>query len=374
MKKPSAGIRILSIVLCILLCISMMAGILIASVRVATTKENTARIIRQALFSGHTRLPRASAPGFGARAAGQGGLSRLALPRLESDSGVMNELLVDLLYDALSQELGAGLSFTREDLAAFVEESTLKDELSNLAGSLVSDLVNGENTTVLDEATVARLLTENAALIESHFGYTLTEDEIAEVSAAVAESSYVRQLQQEGIGNVLLDAYTGTTGSDDAAASDGITPENPITQLLETFRTYTSAWAMLLCFGVALVCIVVLCIVNRKWLWYALRKIGIGLLVGSLPALLPTILAAVLAGLWNTLFAELRMVGSVVGMILQITAPICVSAFAAGVVLIILASVFKSRAKKNAALCDTTASLSAQLTEEEPAAQTPDPI
>lgn len=375
MKKPTTAVRIISIVLCIVLALSMMAGIIIASIRIATTKENTAKIIRQALFTTHALRPGKPSAGTGGAAAPVRRPLQLSPARLDNqENGVMTQVLVDWLFENLEAQYGSELPVTREAVEAFIAESTLKDEISDLAASLISDFITGENTAVLDEATLRQLISENAELIQTHFGVTLSDSDIDGLVTTIATNDYVAQLQHDGIGSLLLDSAGNQSGSSadigqsDTTVGEGsgqIVPTSPAAELLNTFRTATSVGVMIACFAVAALCIAGLCLLNRARLWYALRKIGIGLLAGSLPALIPTALAALLAGVWNSLFASLSFVGTVVGMILKITAPVCISFFVAGVILIVVAGVLKGQAKKKSALAATTEELSSALADME---------
>lgn len=375
MKKPTVAIRLVSSLLCIIMCLSLMAGILIADIRIATTKENTAKIIRETLFATQTVRP-AGVSGTGTGAGFHRTPIRMARVKLEEESGVMTEALVDWLYDSLRAQFGDSLPVSQETVEAFIEESTLKDEIADLGASLINDFITGENTTTIDESTIRSLMEENAALIETYFGVTITEDTINTIAANITSNDYVGKLQEEGIGGLLLNSVTGNGGAsapgDDVTSGDGDSSgTGAVAELLTTFRQATSISAIIACFGVAAVCMAALILLSLKFIWYALRQIGVTIIIASLPSVIPTFMAMLSADLWTSIFASMSIVGNVLGMILKITAPLCISAFAVGVVLIVLSIILKRSAKKKAALATTATDLSDALIEEEPAAEEP---
>lgn len=385
MKKPSAPIRLVCVLLSIVLALSMMAGILIANIRIATTVENTARIIRQTLFTTQTVRHAPAAVSSGAPRVSRSPV-RMAKVRLdeESSTGIITEILVDWLYENLTEQYDDSLTVTQADVEAFVEASTLKDDISNLGASLINDFITGNNNTTLDEATITSLIQENAALIESYFGVALSSDMISTIVSTITSSNYVAQLQSDGIGGLLLNTATGSNGSQDetiapgdsgtaggddsSTLSDGsvsndTAAENPVADLLNTFRKATSIGAMIACFGVAAACMAALILLNLKYIWYALKKIGVSLLISSLPSLIPTLFAKSMA--------SLGVVGAVIGMILQITAPVCICVCAAGIVLIAASVIVKRNVKKQQSISAATEELSNALMEEEPAQEIP---
>lgn len=354
--KPGGVIRLVSVILSIVLTLSMMAGILIADIRLATTKENAAKIIRETLFTTQIARPVSSGgSGQAGHAAAVRPHVRLAAKKLDNgSSGIMTDVMVEWLYNNLAEQHGEEALVSIDDIEAFIEESTLKDDISGLAASLINDFVTGKNTTALDEETVRTLVNENAAVIEKHFGVAFSEEFVSGLVETITTSDYVSQLQEDGIGGLLLNAGTSDGSSGTA---------NPVADLLTNFRKATSVGAIIACFGVALACMVALILLNLKHLWYALRKIGMALTVASLPSAVPTLVSMAAAEAFNATVA-----GAVIAKILQITAPLCISVFAVGVVLIVVSVVLKVQAKKNAKLADTTEELSAALVEEAPAA------
>lgn len=381
LPRPGFGIRLLSSLLCLIIFVSMLAGILIADIRIITTKENTSKIIRESLFISHTVRPAAARPGSGS---GHGaiahGNTRFAMPRLaeEDTAGVMTEALVEFVYESMTEQYGE-LPITLEEVEEFIDQSTLKDEISDLSASLINDLVTGENTTVIDEEMITGLVMDNADLIEEYFQVTVDEEAISQMAQELVQSDAVVQIQEEGISQVLLDSMTGgghrdpslnnpydeTLGGDSGSDSGvGSGNENigsgnaapnvaEIAQVLQDIRAAISSTAMIICFGIAAFCALLLFLLNRKWIWYPLRKLGVALIFAALPMLIPTIVVIAMVDVWTGLFISMAVVGTVIAMMLTMTAPVCLGTAGFGALCIltsiIVKSVTKHRLKKAAA-------------------------
>lgn len=358
LPKPNFGIRFLSFLLCLLLFSSMLSSIVIVDLRIITTKENTSQIIRESLFTTHALRPAlrhtGSGNGHGMMRAAQ---PRYAMPKLDEftqteDTGIMTDLLVEMFYESMTEEYGE-LPVTLDDVAQFVEESTLDEELSDISASLISDLVTGENTTVIDAETIAEIVMDNAELIEEYFEVEVDEAAVAEIAESIVENEVVAQIQEEGISKVLLNSLAG----DANLAPDG-TPINPgnsnssvsevteLAQTLESIRSALSTSTMLTCFGAALLWMALLVLLNRKWIWYPLRRIGVTLILSSLPLLIPSIMVTNTNGMVYAMLQAVPMVGPAISLITAMTMPVCVGVAVGGVAFIVAAIVTKILAKK----------------------------
>lgn len=385
--RPAIGIRLLCVLLSLVLFAGVVAAIFVADVRIITGKENLQKIISQALFTTQTVRP--------IRAAGQGNspaaahpqqrLSRAKLTDIDIDAGDLKEILsgsdieidtenvsensqalVQWVYESLMQEYGDQVDMSFESVQAFVEESTLKEFVAEMGASLISDFYSGENTTTLDAETIRGLLEENAPLIEKHFGYTLDSQAMDAVTDAIAKNDIVSQIQDEGITSIL------TGGSNAVTNGDGETPANDlvatVTEVLDAFRSATSVQALAGCIAVAAVCALLIIVLNLKYIWYALRKIGNTLIVSDILYLIPVVLALLLTDTWNSIFSFAPPVGKVLHTIVELTAPVAVGVFAAGLVLDIAALVIRLTVKKARATAAETQELSQVLEQDIPEA------
>lgn len=381
--RPSLGIRLLTFLLALVLCLGTLAAIMVANVRIVTTKENLQKIISQALFTSH-RVTAIHGTGTGGSAAPSVHTgTRLSRARLNGSVTVPEDVTQDgqallaWVYDTLMEEYGEELEIAQEDVEAFLEESTLKEFVAEMSASLISDFYTGENTTTLDADTIRQLLEENAPLIEKHFGYTMDPEVIDVITASIEANDLLSQIREEGVMGILTGG--GTTGGDsDVTIGDAQSPEDDpmamVTQVLESFRAATSSAALVGCIVLVVVCGVLIVVLNRRYIWRALRAIGNGLLFGALPAVLLTVLALAAADLWNTLFSEIPVVGKVIHVIASMTAPVGISVLVVGVALDIAALVVRIRSRKAASTAAETEYLSQSLEPRIPEPQAQEPV
>lgn len=375
-SRPKFWQRLLSFLICIVMLVFTVAAMLVADIRIATNKENTSAIIKEALFATHTvRLPGAGGNGHGAAAIRP--QQKLAMIRLDEESGEVEEVdgaLIEAIFNMVVEGSGGQINITLEEASAFIEESTFDEFAADLGASLISDLITGENTTVLDEETVTELLTENAPLLEEYFDLDMSEEVIKEVTTTVVESEYVTGIQEDGITNYLennaeLKEALGlpvhkpnNPENPDAPTSDGnenigvpdtpVEETNPLADFFETARLITSTKALITCIAGVVVCIILLVLVNLKHVWFAIRGVGRTFVIASLPMAALTLVYMNNAAGWNEVFGIIPeigpMIGKVVGMILKMTAPINLSVCGAGVALALLGTILKIVAKASA--------------------------
>lgn len=376
-SRPKFWGRLLSFLLCVVMLVCTVAAMLVADIRIATNKENTATIIKQALFATHTvRLP--GVPGNGQGAAVIHNQNRLSMVKLEESSEEASNAMVEMIYGMIMEQSGGQLDVSLEEVQEFVDESTFGDFVADMSASLISDLITGENTTVIDEETISALLEENAPLLEEYFDVVLDEEIIAQVTDTVVNSEYVVQIQEQGVSGFLsnnkeLAAALGlsaeyfddpsdsnspnSSGNSGMDAVTNLNPNSTIADYLAAARAVTSTGALICCIAAVVVLIALLCLVNRKHIWYAIRGTGRTFIIAALPMSIPTLVYLTNITSWNETFSMIpeigTMIGKVAGLILQMTAPVNLSVLIAGLVLAILGTVLKfvakSKAKRKAA-------------------------
>lgn len=353
--RPKTGIRVLTTFLCLLLFLSLVAGIAVVSVRIVTTKENTSKIIRESLFDAHSILPSAGHAGV---SGGHGSIvrnqPRLASPKLEEESttGIMTDMLVEMIYGVMEEEYGE-LPISQEEVEQFIEESTFDEALADISASLVSDMITGENTTVIGEETITDLFMDNADLIEDYFGVAVEEEAVSQMAATIVQSDIMVEIQEKGISQVLVDAMGNSAdlapdGSENIGGevSDTVDTVNQMAETLDQLRSAISVGTMIACFAVAAVCIAVICIINRKYIWYALRRIGVATLWASLPGLLVDVAILNSADALAAFLEDFGFMVNAVALITQMILPVSIAAVAVGVVLVIVGIVLRAQAKK----------------------------
>ncbi len=378
-SKPKFWQRLLSFLICVVMLVFTIAAMLVADIRIATNKENTSAIIKEALFATHTvRLPGATGKGHGVAAIRP--QQKMAMIRLDEESGEVDGALIEAIFNMVVEGSGGQITITLEEASEFIEESTFDEFAADLGASLISDLITGENTTILDEETVTELLTENAPLLEEYFDLDMSETVIAEVTATVVESEYVVEIQEAGISSFIEHNEELRTAlglpprnpSPDPEAPGDNAPNNPngsvsddlptgdasgsttdvLSDYFATARAITSTTALICCIAGVVVCALLLCLLNRKHIWFAIRGVGRTFVIASLPMATLTLAYMNDAAGWSEAFGMIPeigvIVGKVLGMILAMTAPINLSVCGAGVALALLGTILKIVAKASA--------------------------
>lgn len=376
-SRPKFWQRLLSFLICVVMLALTLAAMVIADVRLATNKENTAAIIKQALFASHTvRLPGASGNGSPAHTIRV--QPKLHMVRLEEETNETEDnALIEAIFNMVIEGSNGQIQITLEEASEFIEESSFDEFAADLGASLISDLITGENTTVLDAESVTELLTENAPLLEEYFDLQMDETVIQEVTATVVESEYVVEIQEAGISSFIehneelrtalglpsrnpspAPGDSAENSGDNAVSGDQTTGDTSdsttdiLADYMATARKFTSTTALICCVAGIAVCIVLLCLLNRKHIWFAIRGTGRTFVIASFPMAILTINYLSDPAAWNAAFGLIPeiggIIGKVVGLILQLTAPINLSVFGVGVFLALLGTVLKIVARTTA--------------------------
>lgn len=103
---------------------------------------------------------------------------------------VGNGTVLDKVEEAFKQSGNETLAeFTAEDIQRIAEEAGLQDALSDIVGQ-VSDLLTGKTTELdISAEQIMVLIEDNADLIEETTGHRLTEDDLAQLEAALTEQT-----------------------------------------------------------------------------------------------------------------------------------------------------------------------------------------
>lgn len=381
-NKPPVWVRFVTFLISLVLFFSVAAALFIGNVQIITDKDNMSAIIREALFDRFTIQPARSGGNGNGTAATVRIHSRMAMPRVKLDedqpSSDASEALVEWMYNIVMEQFSGELDASLEDVQAFVDESTLKDEIANLSASLISDFYTGENTTDLSADTITALLEENAALIEKHFNLTLTGEDIATISKTIEENGYIAQIQEQGVANMLISAMaggtagsSGTGGTPDSSDTGSANLVQTVTSALNTFRSYTSTGALLICVAVSILCIAAILALNWKWLARGLYNSGMPLFLVSLPSAALCLYVLFMGSSWDALFADISSsVGAAAKIAIRLIAPASLGVFATGAVLLISAIVVKVLTGRKQQTETVTEAFSGVLIDEEPQVET----
>ena len=357
--KLPTGVRVLlgflSVILCILLFVSTLVTIIVADVRLVTSKDGLQTIITQALFP-------TSAPvrPMGALAAG--------VPVLSPVSGTGNEAqgaIVDAIYGMLSEQFGEELPISQEQVEQFLSDSTLPEFVSEKVAGIVNDIYTGESTTTITKEEVMDLLTENADLIKENLGVELNTEAIEAVGKWVEENDVMSTVQEEVSKLTGLKPSTSVKPDGTGKPSTGTTTDEEVvllgtTEMLQALlsgdfsvatipnilnlvRTLTSVTALLICLGVCLLIIGLLMLTHWGRPFAAIRSVGIPVMIAGIVMSVPAILAVVMP----SLFAGTVMV--IAKQILAMTGYVGYGVAALGLAMIVVGAVLNSKMKKKVA-------------------------
>ena len=393
-KKLSFGARfglaVLSFVLGILLFVSAVVTMLIADVRIITS-ENNIRQLTKMLLGSSQRVHSVVSVYRGAV-----GVPYAAGPRMEEESagasGQITDMLIGFMYDGLKDQMGDQMTMTQEELEALVEQSTVKEFITDKAASLVSDYVTGEVTTTISGEEIKELIEENQQLIEQVVGQPLPSEVVDQIAQVVETNEVVQKIEQEGLAGIIEDMEEVLPEGGDAVggALGGLKPKDPnalgnqmaqifdnegiagtianisstltggeleglgsISDVLTLLRSVTSVGKLIAGIAICLVLIAAIILVNIKQLGKGLRRSGHPLMwAGS--AFVMNLVVLLVPSLFDPkvlVFLPATVTGILqpVRHVLLLTTAVNGVAFGLGLALVIAGFVVSSVAKKNAA-------------------------
>lgn len=325
MKFLRGFLSFIAFLLCIVLFVASVATMLVADVRVITSKDNLKTIINQ-YITGSLEVPTSGANLAGSK------VILFAEEKEEEENELMNKL-IGSVYDMLSQQLGGEVPFTEEQVSEFVKDSTLPEFISEKAADIINDIYNGEMTTTITGEEIKELIEENKPLIEETLDIKITDDIVESVTEMVEKADVATKVQDavsemigipvtpdtdtpDNPGETQAPGEEGSTGSvkpglkpsvgqheseggivgDVSAAINNITDlihaiqnkeKVSLPVVLSTLRTVTTKNVLFACIGVCviLMLLIFLCKLNR---WYAaLRNCGAVYLLAGILMLLP---------------------------------------------------------------------------------------
>ena len=330
---------ILSILLCLCLFVSMVATTLVLDLRAITDKGGVEMIINS-LITPHARprpIPFTAA------------LGGLALPEDFATDEMMGGLM-----ESLKNQLGEDVPITEEQMNSFLEESTIKEFLTDKAAEYVSDFINGTDHAQITVDDVEKLIEENKDLLSSTFGVEITPeiqntitDYVSGYMEQVDVGSVIKDQILGGLGDVTIPGYTplfpGTSdGKEDADDTIGSVPT--IGALMADFRMLTSTPVLIGCIVTCLVLMVALFFTNRMRFAGTLTCIGIPALIAGLLLMAATAVLQALPQLMGS--GDLGMAAGAIAAAADVIAPIHYALAIGGAVVIIAAIVVASLRKK----------------------------
>jgi len=352
--------HILSVILCFVLMATVLATMLASDLRVFTSDSNWANtLVNEILFAPPSYTV---GPVIGATTVGP----ELDLGAILSGEGDLTDILIEYAAGMLGD---TEAEISKEDIEAFVEESTLKEFISEKASTIVSDILTGSNETTISGEEIKELLEENKDLIEEHFDVVITEEQIDSIVTQIEEMPEVQEIQKNGIASFLTGGMTAPDGSDESYDDSSSAPSNSMSelqQILETVRLVSSDAVFFACLGACAFLIALLFLLAWNKPYIAMLYSGSTIFTTGLIFLIPTLIATYAPATWMGLFSNIPDMGAMIGgvsrIVLMLTGSVCGIVTGFGLVLfvggIVVFSVMKKAKKAKAA--------KAALTEEAP--------
>ncbi len=323
---PPLGVRILlrflSFLLCLVLCVSILATAVVLDLRQLTKKDNMDQLLTS-MLSGSVETPNSLLVG--------------AVGGQSSGSGDSLDTILDWTYDYLKDYFGDEMTVTQEQMKEFVERSTAKEALTDKLSSYVDDFLNGTQNTEITADEIIEIIDENEKLIEEVFGEYEVNVDIEKVKEDVEEFVAENDLNAMIREEVFEVIETTPILGDDMTVKD----------LLEQFRFVTSDTALVILICINVLIIVLLFFTNWMRLYATLNWAGTSLvIVGGLLAL-PTLLLQLMPNIIGDLFsaslgtAQADMISSLVGLIVKLIAPVHYILLLVGLAMLICSIVIK---------------------------------
>lgn len=285
-KKLSFGARFglwfLSFLLGFALFVAALSTSLIADARVLTNADTLEKLIRQVVSFSVSNGDLAAAPhnAYTLQPLSYNAALPIddASPVADSSGDNLGQAILDSLYAALEEDMGTSLPISKEEMGELIEQSTVKDYLTEKTAGMVSDFIRGDVTTTIEPEDIRQLLDENEELISSVLGQPLPEEYTEKVVEWIAESEVINDLNTNGIQELI------PIPSEEPAPSQGLANTlYYMNDVMEIVRSVISLPAFFGCLAVCLVLIALIILCNWGRWGIGLRRCGYPLLFASLP-------------------------------------------------------------------------------------------
>ncbi len=270
--------------------------------------------------------------------------------------------LIQWVVEIAQELLGPDAAISPESIEKFLMESSVPDYLTEKVGGYVEDVLEGEMDTEITTDEVIELVEENKELIQKHFGVEINDDQMDKITEAVD-----KVIVEEQINEKIQSAVTDIV-ENDTPVIGGLTVRNILDyvrmgfgfvqkvlqtigvvqdeiDILETLRVIvqlaTSGLVVLACAGGCLLLVLLLCLANfynvpKGLTWASVPFLVIGLFL-SVPMALVQITPALLQGILPALDQTLPVIAAFLGSM----APAHYTVLAVGVVLFVIATVWR---------------------------------
>lgn len=305
MRKLSLPVRILLAFLSFLLGLALFASVvvtaLIADIQIVTS-EDTIQSLVQELLSGPAHIrPNVSA------VSGEGGGLQIA-PRVRTyqrvyraeAENVANDLtkqLIDMFYDQVSEHLGEEFPVSKEEFTQMVQDSTVKDYISEKTAGLITDYINDTVTTTFGPEEIVQLIEENAELIESITGEPIPEDIAEQVGQVFDNNEIIQKVEAEGLAGFMESEEFEIPGLEQIVGDENTVG---IRDVLNTVRNFASQQNLIYGIIICVVLMAAILLVNAAQLPKGLRRAGYPLIWAGLPVVV-NLLALFAPDMWTAI-------------------------------------------------------------------------
>jgi hypothetical protein len=330
-KKLSLGARfglaVASFVLAILLFVSAIGTELIGNMMIVTDEDSIRGLVNE-IFSISLTIGQkepAQPEELGPRKkAGPHKLQEEEQP--EDVAQDLTTQLIEMFYEGVAKQLEEEFPVTLEEFTQMIEESTVKEYITDKTASLIVDYINGEVTTTFEPEEIIQLIEENEEIIVEIIGEPIPDDIAQEVARVFDENEIVVKVEQEGLAGFIDMAGEEIPGLSDVLGSES---GFNVKETMDGIRQFFSAQNLFIGIAICVVLIAAILAVNCRQLGKGMRRAGYPLLLAGCMVIL-NILAMYAPDMW-TAFPGLN----VVQYILQQTAWVNIIVFCAGLVLVI---------------------------------------
>jgi len=186
-------LRILTFLLCVILTVSLTATILLLDLNVMTSKSTLVKATSELLTAPSAENQPGQTPADGEY-----------LPISAED------LLVDMIYEGITSQPDVQVTTSKEDIAEFVNGSSVPDYLINKVTSYVDDFIRGTNNTQITTEEIEEILDESEDLIEENFDVEMDDQVRQDVIDYIKENDINAMIQDEILGEVRNTVIGGT--------------------------------------------------------------------------------------------------------------------------------------------------------------------
>lgn len=244
-KRPHILLRmfmqLMSMVLCLVLLVTLVAGVLLLDLRKLTSADGLKPII-SAIFGGEAQKapaqqPMAALPTVPGQPAG---MQVMLMSEIDVDVDVNDipedilmggngqenmDALVDWIFEAIQESSEQEIEFTAEELRGFVAESTVSDYLSEKLAGFAEDFLNGTENTQISTDELMTLLEENEVVLEEKLNIQLTKeqkDKIQETLTEVVEEQKLNETIRDKVNEAVDSALNESLGVDWATVQSAL--------------------------------------------------------------------------------------------------------------------------------------------------------